>query len=245
MTATQVPIAASANSITSSKPLGGSGAVIATGPASSGSGNCVEFTGTSGQLADTGAPCSTSTQNYVNIGGAVTWAVGSGAGSYAGGVFTVSTAASSITISAIPGTYLNLELTVAGTNSSGSFGNTNLQFNGDTGSNYDYYNLRMTATGTSSTSPNYSGGATSLAAGTLGASSTYGSGSIVQIIGYSQSLPKLVIGHGIAMSSGTSSIYLEEFRGNWRSSSAVTSIKLTPFSGNFVAGSQIQIHATN
>ena len=57
MTASQVPIAATASTVTSSKALAGSGAGITTGPGSSTSGDCVVFTGTGGQIADAGATC--------------------------------------------------------------------------------------------------------------------------------------------------------------------------------------------
>jgi len=57
MTAGQVPIAATATTVTSSKALAGSGAAITTGPAASISLDCVEFIGTGGQLYDSGAPC--------------------------------------------------------------------------------------------------------------------------------------------------------------------------------------------
>lgn len=54
MTAGQVPIAATATSVTSSEALAGAGAAITTGPASSTSLDVVEFTGTGGQIADAG-----------------------------------------------------------------------------------------------------------------------------------------------------------------------------------------------
>jgi hypothetical protein len=57
MTATQVAIAGSANTITGSKPLAGSGPGITTGPITTTNLDCAEFTGTVGQLADAGAPC--------------------------------------------------------------------------------------------------------------------------------------------------------------------------------------------
>lgn len=57
MTASQVPIAATATTVTSSKALAGSGAAITTGPSTSTNLDCVEFTGTAGQIADTGSPC--------------------------------------------------------------------------------------------------------------------------------------------------------------------------------------------
>jgi hypothetical protein len=61
MTAGQVPIAATATTVTSSKALAGSGAGITTGPTSSTNLDCAQFSGTTGQIADAGAPCGTST----------------------------------------------------------------------------------------------------------------------------------------------------------------------------------------
>ena len=54
MTGGQVPIAATAGTVTSSKALAGAGAAIVTGPASSVSGDVTEYTGTGGQTADSG-----------------------------------------------------------------------------------------------------------------------------------------------------------------------------------------------
>lgn len=56
MTAGQVPIAATATTVTSSEALAGSGAAITTGPASSTSTDFAAFTGTGGQIADSGIP---------------------------------------------------------------------------------------------------------------------------------------------------------------------------------------------
>lgn len=71
MTAGQVPVAATASTATSSKALAGSGAAITTGPASTTSGDCVQFTNTSGQIGDTGSPCGSSSggTNVNNNGG--------------------------------------------------------------------------------------------------------------------------------------------------------------------------------
>jgi hypothetical protein len=57
MTAGQVPIAASASTVTSSKALAGSGTGITTGPTTSTNLDCARFSGTAGQIADAGAPC--------------------------------------------------------------------------------------------------------------------------------------------------------------------------------------------
>jgi len=66
MTAGQVPIAATATTVTSSKALAGSGAGITTGPTSSTNLDCAQFSGTTGQVADAGVPCgSASTHNVI------------------------------------------------------------------------------------------------------------------------------------------------------------------------------------
>jgi hypothetical protein len=54
MTAGQVPIAANATTVTSSEALAGSGAAITTGPTSTTNFHVTEFTGTGGQIADSG-----------------------------------------------------------------------------------------------------------------------------------------------------------------------------------------------
>ena len=95
--------------------------------------------------------------NFVNIGSAVTFAMGGGgAGSFSGGAFTVTTPGTSITISSIPGTYLNLKLVGVLQGNASTQDGVNLQFNGDSGNNYDWSFI-------------YGGGS-------LGASGTHGDG---------------------------------------------------------------------
>ena len=66
MTAGQVPIAATASTVTSSEALAGAGAAIVTGPASSTSGDAVIYTGTSGQQADAGFAPAPAIGNVIN-----------------------------------------------------------------------------------------------------------------------------------------------------------------------------------
>lgn len=54
------------------KPLAGSGAAIPTGPTSTTSGDCAQFTGTTGQLADSGAACGSSSGNMNDGSGSST-----------------------------------------------------------------------------------------------------------------------------------------------------------------------------
>jgi hypothetical protein len=57
MTAGQVPIAATASTVTSSKPIAGSGAGVATGPTTSVPSNCTQFADAYGTISDSGSPC--------------------------------------------------------------------------------------------------------------------------------------------------------------------------------------------
>lgn len=67
MTAGQVPIAATASTVTSSKALAGSGAGITTGPTTSTNLDCAQFSGTTGQIADAGAPCGSGGGSAYNV----------------------------------------------------------------------------------------------------------------------------------------------------------------------------------
>ena len=92
MTATQVPIAATAGTVTSSKPLAGTGSGITTGPTTSTNTDCVQFAGIGGQIADSGSPCGSGSgvPSVNGIATAVTIAAGSGISvGTAGGTITV------------------------------------------------------------------------------------------------------------------------------------------------------------
>ena len=61
MTTGQIPIAASASTVTSSKALAGTGTGITTGPTTTTLNDCAKFGDTSGTLADAGAACGSGT----------------------------------------------------------------------------------------------------------------------------------------------------------------------------------------
>jgi hypothetical protein len=92
MTAGQVPIAATATSVTSSKALAGAGAGITTGPTSSTDQEIVKFSGTAGQVAGSGILITNAwRKDAANVSGAVnhdfsagTWKFPAGAGATAG-----------------------------------------------------------------------------------------------------------------------------------------------------------------
>jgi hypothetical protein len=76
MTAGQVPLAATPSTATSSKPLAGTGAGIATGPTTTTLNDCVKYGDTVGTLADAGAACGSGgglTLTTTGSGGAATY----------------------------------------------------------------------------------------------------------------------------------------------------------------------------
>jgi hypothetical protein len=79
MTAGQVPLAATASTITSSKVLAGAGAGITTGPTTTTLNDCVKFGDTAGTLADAGAACGSGgglTLTTTGSSGAATYSAG-------------------------------------------------------------------------------------------------------------------------------------------------------------------------
>ncbi len=68
MTAGQIPVAATASTVTSSKPLAGTGAGITTGPTTTTLNDCVKFGDTAGTLADAGAACGSGNGFPITLG---------------------------------------------------------------------------------------------------------------------------------------------------------------------------------
>jgi len=87
MTAGQIPIAATASTITSSKVLSGTGAGITTGPTTTTLNDCVKFGDTAGTLADAGAACGSGGGSYLPLsGGTLTGALTGTSASFSGTV---------------------------------------------------------------------------------------------------------------------------------------------------------------
>ena len=144
---------------------------------------------------------------------------------------TLSTAASDITFSTIPGTYTDLILVVNGYQTVDD--NVFLQFNGDTGTNYSatiLYGNGSTVTATRLSSSN------EIRLGGIGNSD--GGNAIYSIQNYSNNTTnKTVLGRTNFPSS-----LVQTRVGLWRSTSAITSIKVASLSGNFVSGCTFTIY---
>lgn len=159
-----------------------------------------------------------------NIGGAVTW---SGC-TYSAGACTVGTAVASVTISAIPGTYLDLLVDLQGSVASGD-GDMDVQLNGDTTAAH-YSSVRGAAS-----CPATNNG---MCASLFGSSTSTGGGSFL-LLNYTSSLPKIETGVGFE----TKDPFGANFGGGWTGTAAVTSITIyAGGSGNIMAGAVFKIH---
>lgn len=138
-----------------------------------------------------------------------------------------STGASSITFSSIPSTYTHLQIRSMVLTSSTLTEDMKCQFNSDTASNYAthyLYGSGSTVYAAASSSISY------LNLGTGSQNSTSPSVAVVDILDYANSnkfkTTRVLVG---ADANGSGNIYLTS--GLWRSTSAITSIVLTPYSG--------------
>lgn len=192
------------------------------------------------------APATAGGGNFVNLSGAVSFAMGGGgAGSTTGGKFVVSAAGSSITISSIPGTYNHLRLLITGNNSNTQQEVLEMQFNGDaTSGHYGWANFIYSAGG-SGLEGNSSDSL--IEVGVMGSASLLGSGSVVvDLPDYSQAhFSKQVIAQASYWNVGS---YMGMFQttGSWQPTAAITSITLTIQGGyNFTANTSVSIYGMN
>jgi hypothetical protein len=148
---------------------------------------------------------------------------------------TLSSAQSSVTFSSISGSYTDLILIVSGTSATSQ--QIALEFNGDTGSNYS-----MTALyGDGSSAASARATSTTTMYGGLGwfGTSTTTSTTIAHIMNYSNTTTyKTVVGRG-----NLSSSYVHAGVGLWRSTAAITSIKITVNGGyNWNSGTSFTLY---
>lgn len=150
-----------------------------------------------------------------------------------------------ITFSSIPATYraLQLHCTIRGT-AALTFTSLGMQFNGDTGANYDVEQIFGTAAtiaaseGINTTSMSI--GEMTANSASAGAASTH----IIDIPLYAGTSfwKNATTKHVLNTGTGTGTIYSKLWTGRWRNTAAITSIVLTPGSGSFGAGSSFVLY---
>lgn len=141
---------------------------------------------------------------------------------------TLNTTATSVTFNSI-GSYTDIIVVYNGTAT--DFVNIGLQFNSDTGNNYVY--TRTYGDGTTA----YSDRATNFSYAGFGIIGTAQSTAIAHVHSYSNSSAyKNVLGRG------NTSLYVSKYAAMWRSTAAITSIKVVVGSNSFNSGSTFTLY---
>ena len=144
----------------------------------------------------------------------------------------------SVTFSSIPVTFKDLQVRVRGAGAaSATFVNIGIQFNGDTGSNYDTQEAvinNLTNTGGPSIAQ------TSVLAGYLPAASgvmSLGGGGEINIYDYNGTtyFKEVTAVKGIRLSGVAGGFYAGSVWGSWRNTAAITSVTVVLSSGNGTA----------
>lgn len=148
---------------------------------------------------------------------------------------TLTGAQASVTFSSISSAYTDLVIVFTTKLTAGADG-INLQFNGDTATNYSF--TYLLGSGSSATSGRYANTANIKVAFNGYPSTSDGHVSITQINNYSNSTTyKTVMTRDNNAANGTGGIV-----GLWRNTAAVTSIVLTAVSSTFTAGSTFTLY---
>ena len=158
--------------------------------------------------------------------------------------------ATSVTFSSL-GSYEHLQLRIHA--KSDRTGSTNddvqLNFNGDTGSNYSHH--RMMGSGTAATASSTAGGvyikvSSIQAVASLSGATNYG-GVIVDILDYRNGSKNTTVSGAASLTAAPiGSDRAIFFSGLWDNVAAVTSIVLAPLSGtNFIRGSEFTLYGLN
>jgi hypothetical protein len=153
---------------------------------------------------------------------------------------TLGSAAASVTFSTISGSYTDLVLVAADVKASVGSNNIYIQFNSDTGSNYSYTILKGQGSAASSArgsnlSYNFFGGYD------VGVDTTYPSIMTASIQNYSNSTTykTSLVRYGVNTASAGETQAVVNL---WRSTSAINTILIYPFSGTFSTGSTFSLY---
>lgn len=170
---------------------------------------------------------------------------GSGAWTHLAETIVAGSVAASITLSSISGSYRHLVATVLGQgDSTAGVGATflNMQFNGDTGSNYDYNANDFTVSATDG-AQGYGQTSLSLHYFNNASGSAFPTGVTFWIYDYARTVwNKMVAAHGVmAYQSSTPGMRPKLGAGMWKSTAAITSITVFPSGGNFDIGTCVSL----
>jgi len=146
--------------------------------------------------------------------------------------------AANVEFTSIPGTYTHLQIRLISSNTGANNQSSTLIFNSDTGSNYSYHRLYGTGSGTGADAAANASGI--LVAVETNTSSTFGA-SIIDVLDY-KNTDKYKTVRSLTGWENNSDGRLFFLSGNWRSTSAITSIKITPQTNNFAQYSHFALY---
>jgi len=148
---------------------------------------------------------------------------------------TLGSAAAEINLTSIPATYTDLVCVLVGTHETGS-STIRMQVNGDTGSNYGY----RVVYGDGSTAQSSSGSSSSRINTAPNWALANPCMAVINWFSYAGSTYKTCLIHSDTDQNGSGTHYSTV--GLWQNTSAITSIRLFPSSGNFAAGTTATLY---
>lgn len=153
--------------------------------------------------------------------------------------------AANITFSSIPGTYRHLLILWQGacSNVSGAL-TLQCQFNADTTTNYDWIQNTFGGTGIAASADSGTGGALIDCGAVGGTTSTGTTGGRIEIHNYAATtLQKTLLALSTVKNANTAgNIFWKASGGHWRSTAAITSVKVFPSAGNLITGTTMTLY---
>lgn len=147
--------------------------------------------------------------------------------------------ASTITFSSIPSTYTHLQIRASVLLTSAN--NIKMQVNSDTASNYSWHSIQSTGTTVSAAYAS----TVFMYVGFYGGVTLYPQAGIIDILDYTNANKYKtirVLEGNSTNGNGAYGDYVKFWSGNWRSTSAITSVTLYPTSGLFDVGAKIALY---
>jgi len=148
---------------------------------------------------------------------------------------TLGSAASEIILNSIPNTYTDIVCVLVGTHETSS-ATIRMQVNSDTGTNYGYRAIY----GDGSTAQSTSGSSSGRINAAPNWASTYTCMAVIEWFSYAGSTYKSCLINSDTDQSGSGTHYSTV--GLWQNTSAITSIRLFPSSGNFATGTKATLY---
>jgi hypothetical protein len=154
---------------------------------------------------------------------------------------SLGTASSVITFSSIPSTYKHLQIReISQMNVTGASKDVYLRFNSDSAVNYSSHVLYGNGSSAANASGTANGYIELATTGTSAGASVFSAG-VIDILDYANT-NKYKTTRAITSWDGNGSGVVFFYSGNWRSTSAISTITLTASSGSFTANSQFALY---